>query len=80
MGGCLVKGGLLPRGCAWSKGVCSQGGAWSRGVCSQRGAGWGVWSGGVWISPLMATAAGGTHPTGMNSCDLTFLSRRLQSM
>ena len=42
--------------------------------------GWGAWSqggllpggmpgpGGVWSPPRMATAAGGTHPTGMHSC------------
>ena len=31
--------------------------------------GGGIWSGGVWTPPtLRATAAGGTHPTGMHSC------------
>ena len=55
------------RGSAWSWG----GGAWS-----WEGSGLGgVWSGGVWSGgvpggdpPGMATAAGGTHPTGMHSC------------
>ena len=47
-------GGPAPRG------VCS-GGVWSRGVCS---GGEGAW----WRPPRTATAAGGTHPTGMHSC------------
>ena len=58
-GGCLVPGM-----CAWSGGVC----AWSGGVCA--------WSGGCVPGPggaclrppRTATAAGGTHPTGMHSC------------
>ena len=36
------------------------GGAWSGGVCS---------GGGSWLRPpWAATAAGGSHPTGMHSC------------
>ena len=54
-GGCFLPGGgLLPGGvCSW--GVCFLLG----GVCSQ-----GVPGG----APGTATAAGGTHPTGMHSC------------
>ena len=53
---CLVLGGLVP------------GGAWLRG-----GLVWGVSGpGGAWWrpggDPRTATAAGGTHPTGMHSC------------
>ena len=59
-GGCLLPGGCLFLGGAWSqRGVCS----W--GVCSQGvSAPGGTW----WRPPGMATAAGGTHPTGMHSC------------
>ena len=44
----------------------------------------GIWPGGcllgvMWRSPLMATAAGGTHPTGMHSCLLSF-SRRCRTI
>ena len=54
--GCLVRGG------AWSRGVSAPGGAWSLGgVCS-----WGGLPSGD--PPRTATAAGGTHPTGMHSC------------
>ena len=61
------EGGTLSRGGAWSSGggsgpgppqglVLGDGGAWSRGGCLVE-------------TPLrMATAAGGTHPTGMHSC------------
>ena len=48
-------GGLVLGG-AWSRG----GGAWSGGACSQ--------GGGLVETPPTATAAGGTHPTGMHSC------------
>ena len=52
-------GGLLPGGLL-------QGGAWSWGVPGP----WGVSApGGCLVeTPRMATAAGGTHPTGMHSC------------
>ena len=56
------------------RGDCSQGG-----VCSQRGhlfpglggvSAWGdACSGGDAETPLTATAAGGTHPTGMHSSE-----------
>ena len=47
----------------------SEGGgiAWSGGV-SALGGGEGVSAPGGGVSPGTATAAGGTHPTGMNSC------------
>ena len=66
-GGCLVRGGLLPGEGAWSGGVCFQGGAWSRGSAPR----------GVVVTQHAlrqtppgetATAADGTHPTGMHSC------------
>ena len=59
-------------------GSAASGGACSRGrqkVCCQEGCllqgallpgGWLHW--GVWRPPVTATAAGGTHPTGMHSC------------
>ena len=81
--GCLVLGGAWPWGfCSWGgaapKGVCSQEGVWSwgcLGVCSQWGpAPRGVCSKGVpgprgivWSPSGAATAAGGTHSTGMHS-------------
>ena len=66
-GGCLVRGVPASGGrCPVLGGACSRG-VWSRGVCSGGG---GVWSlgGAWWRPPRTATAAGGTHPTGMHSC------------
>ena len=54
----MVPGGCVVLGGAWSRGV----GAWSRG----HGPGGCM----VLETPLTATAAGGTHPTGMHSCCL----------
>ena len=54
--GCLLPGGAWSRGAALG-GVPGLGGACSQGVCS-----W--WR----PPPRTATAAGGTHPTGMHSC------------
>ena len=54
--------GVPGPGSAWS-GVC----AWSRGVCLVPG-GCLVPRGG-WGPPRTATAADGTHPTGMHSCN-----------
>ena len=50
--GVPVPGGLLPGGCLLW-GVPAPGGSAPRGV---------------WRPPMKATAAGGTHPTGMHSC------------
>ena len=65
-GVCLVQGG---GGYAWSQGgVCLvRGLAWSGGW---PGPGGGAWSLGVLVETPseIATAAGGTHPTGMHSC------------
>ena len=75
---------VLPQ---WGGGAWSQGGAWSRGVhgsgrCLLPG-GWGCMvpgglllvGGGCLVEtpPPTATAAGGTHPTGMHSCWVLFL-------
>ena len=51
-GVCMVRGMHGPGGCNWSGGG---------GVCLVRGPGWDS-------TPKTATAAGGTHPTGMHSC------------
>ena len=68
-GGCLVGGCLVRGGGAWSQG----GGCLVPGVPGPGGA----WSGGVGIPACTeadqppgetATAADGTHPTGMHSC------------
>ena len=58
-GGCLVWGSLVGGVCAWSRGSGPGGYAW-----------WGVpgRGGAWWRPPRTATAAGGTHPTGMHSC------------
>ena len=62
----VYRGGAWSGGClVW--GVPGPGGAWSRGVSGPRGVpGPGGSPGGD--SPGTATAAGGTHPTGMHSC------------
>ena len=64
-GGLLWGGCLLPGGCLLG-GVSAPGGVCSRGVSAP---GWCAW----WRSPRIATAAGGTHPTGMHSCYDLFL-------
>ena len=75
-GRCLLPGGVpAPGGClVW--GVPGLGGAWSGGVCS-----WGVCSWGCLVpegclveTPQTATAAGSTHPSGMDSCVFTEFS------
>ena len=50
-----MVGACMAGGCAW-QGACMVGGVHGRGVC---------------VAGEMATAADGTHPTGMHSC-LTF--------
>ena len=54
-GGASVAGGMQGRGCAW-QGVCVAGGTFM--------------AGGACLTGEMATAAGGTHPTGMRSCSI----------
>ena len=53
-GGALSGGCLVPGGSA-PGGCLVWGGAWSGGMCLVE-------------TPLTASAAGGTHPTGMHSC------------
>ena len=74
-GVCLSTWGVHGPGGAWSRGVHGPGDvhgpgwcAWSWGGCMVRGC---AWSRGVVClveTPPTATAAGGTHPTGMHSC------------
>ena len=64
---------VCPQGGAWSQGVPGPGGgAWSRGEPAPRGVSAPRGSGPGWgclvEAPRTATAAGGTHPTGMHSC------------
>ena len=59
-GGCLLQGVSARGGDMSARGCLLQGG-----VCS-----WGAW----WRPPRTATAVGGTHPTGMHSCETFFLS------
>ena len=69
LGGYMVWGVHDPGGGAWCQGVH---GPWGWGVHGPGG--WGVHGpgGGLVETPRTATAAGGTHPTGMHSCYLTF--------
>ena len=62
-GGCLVPGGVPGLG-GWP----GPRGAWSQGVCMVRGGVPGPRGGLVETPPEAATAAGGTHPSGMHSC------------
>ena len=70
--GGLVRGGLVEGG-VWSRGVPGLGGAWSWGVPDPGGGLSGTRGclvpGGRRPPPPTATATGGTHPTGMHSCD-----------
>ena len=59
-GGCLVLGGTWSGGCAWSRGVPGPGGERVPGGDP---------------SPGTATAADGTHPTGMHTCFFSASSR-----
>ena len=75
--------GSAPGGCPVGGGAC-WGGAWSGWVPAVGfllpGVG-GAWSGGMpgpgWRPLGMATAAGSTHPTGMNSCLEDYSKRHL---
>ena len=58
MVGACMPGGMHGRGCAWQRGV--HGG----GICDRRHS----WLGVCGVAGEMATAVGGTHPTGMHSC------------
>ena len=49
------EGGHGWQGCVWQEGH-----AWQGGGCA--------WQGGACVAGEMATAADGTHPTGMHSC------------
>ena len=57
---------ILFTGGAWSWGV------WSRGCAFPGGGVSGPGRGAYWRPPTTATAAGGTHPTGMHSCRKLF--------
>ena len=57
-GACMVKGACMARGGYMAAGMCVGGCAW-----------WGACRvGGACMAGEMATAADGTHPTGMHSC------------
>ena len=61
--GAYVVGGMHGRGCAWQggmrgRGMCGRGDVCGRGAC---------------VAGETATAADGTHPTGMHSCSQLFL-------
>ena len=62
-GVCMAEGDMHGRGCAWWGSMCG------RGECM---AGEHTWWGCAWqgacVAGEMATAACGTHPTGMHSC------------
>ena len=70
-----MAGGVHGRGHAWWGGGCMTGGMCGWGACVT----WGGMCGGghVWlrgeacVAGEIATAAGGTHPTGMHSCLIT---------
>ena len=60
------------RGGACSKGVPAPGGSGPGGTCSGGGPGGCL----LETPPGTATAAGGTHPTGMHSCCILFQERK----
>ena len=64
-GGVPAPGLMSGHGGSAPWGVSAPGGIWSRGVSAPWGSAW-------WRPPGRATAAGGTHPTGMHSCLLNF--------
>ena len=68
-GGCLLPGVACSRGCLLLGGVCSGEGVSALGRVCLLPAGVCPGGGAWWRPPLgMATAVGGTHPTGMHSC------------
>ena len=71
-GRACVAGGHVWQGGMHGKGVCMAGGNVWWGVCVAEG----VCIAGQCVAGETATAAGGTHPTGMHSCNfyLSFLS------
>ena len=77
---CLAGGCYPSMHCRWYPSMpCRGRGAWSGGVCTEGVcSGWvpglgGLLPGDAWWRPLQtATAAGGTHPTGMHSCLFVF--------
>ena len=77
-GACMAKGcvhgqgGMCGRGyggCAWQEDVHGREHAWHRGGMCGKG-------GGAYVAEESATAADGTHPTGMNSCFLFNMPNR----
>ena len=64
----MHSGGVQGRGCVWPGGMhgggVSMAGAYMAGVCAWWGCAWK----GACMAEEMATAADGTHPTGMHSC------------
>ena len=68
------QGGVRGKGRVCGKGVCMAKGAGMAGEVCMAGAH--VWQlGGACVAGEMATAAGGTHPTGMHSCLCEVLMR-----
>ena len=71
---------LFISGCAWQGDMHGRGHVWQGGMHGGRGAciAWGMhgigvcMTGGVCMARETATAADGTHPTGMHSCLLHF--------
>ena len=64
-GGVPAPGGVCSGGCLL-RGMPGPGGCLIWGGSAPRGGAW-------WRPPRTATAAGGTHPTGMHSCLTNFL-------
>ena len=66
----MVKGRLCgERGHAWQRGACvAKGGMCGEGSMRGEGAMCGEGGGGACVAEETATAADGTHPTGMHSC------------
>ena len=81
-GGACMAGGPVWQGACMAGGVHGEGHSWwgacmAKGTCvagGVHGSGGNAWQGGIHVrrrgcvATEMATAAGGTRPTGMNSC------------